>query len=67
MRCTDIINHSSYPIDELENPRRKTVIDTVRKELAKDGCALVKNFLSPAGLNALLTDCLLYTSDAADE
>ena len=58
MRCTDIINHSSYPIDDLENPRRKTVIDTVRKELAKDGCALVKNFLSPAGLNALLTEAM---------
>ena len=58
MQCTEIINHASYPIDELDNPRRQAVIDAVREELAADGCALVKDFLSPAGLESLLAEAM---------
>ena len=48
-----IINHDRYPIDETDNPARRAVIDQVRAELAEDGCAVIRNFYSDAGLNSL--------------
>lgn len=51
-----IINHESYPIDDIANPARQTVIDQVRSELAEDGCAVIRNFYSAAGLQALLSE-----------
>jgi len=53
---TEIINHAHYPIDELDNPRRQAVIEQVRSELADDGCAVIRNFFSAAGLEALLAE-----------
>ncbi len=54
MQNRQAINHRLYPIDEVENPKRQQVIDKIRGELAKDGCAVISNFLSEAGLRALL-------------
>ena len=54
--CNEIINHRQYPIDELDNPLRQAAIDRVRAELADDGCAVVRNFFSSAGLEALLAE-----------
>jgi len=53
---TEIINHAHYPIDEADNPARRAVIDQVRTELAEDGCAVIRNFFSEAGLRALLEE-----------
>ena len=54
--CNEIINYPLYPIDAPETQARQAVIDQVRHELADDGCAVIRNFFSPAGLNALLTE-----------
>ena len=51
-----IINHAAYPIDEVDNPLRHRVVDQVRSELATDGCAVIRNFFSDAGLAALLAE-----------
>lgn len=56
MHCTQIINTSEYPIDQLDNPKRATILEQVRSELAEDGCALIKNFLSEDGLAGFLAE-----------
>jgi hypothetical protein len=54
--CTEIINHSRYPIDAPNNPLRKAVIEQVKSELACDGCAVIRDFFSARGLEALLAE-----------
>ena len=54
----EIINYSRYPIDQPGNPDRQAVIDQVKSELADDGCAVIRNFLSDQGLEALLNEAL---------
>ena len=52
----EIINHSLYPIDEPGAPARQDVIKQVKHDLADDGCAVIRNFISPPGLTALLAE-----------
>ena len=47
-----LINLSNYPIDQ-PSDKLNIVIDQVRNDLEKDGCAIIRGFLS---------NCLLYTS-----
>ena len=54
--CADIVNHELYPIDEPGNEKRQQTIDQVRRELAEDGCAVIRGFFSDAGLKALLDE-----------
>ena len=54
--CSEIINYQRYPIDLADDPRRRAAVDRVRAELASDGCAVVRNFFSQAGLAALLAE-----------
>ena len=56
LACRQIINHDRYPIDDFDNPLRQAEIERVRAELAADGCAVVREFFSPAGLRALLDE-----------
>jgi hypothetical protein len=53
---TEIINHALYPIDESGDPSRQAIIEQVKSELADDGCAVIRNFFSTAGLETLLTE-----------
>jgi hypothetical protein len=53
---TEIINHALYPIDESGDPSRQAIIEQVKSELADDGCAVIRNFFSIAGLETLLTE-----------
>ena len=56
LRCREMINHDEYPIDELENKKRRQVLEKVRRELKQDGCAVINNFFNYAGLDALLKE-----------
>lgn len=56
LACTEIINHARYPIDEPGNSKRQEIIEQVRAELADDGCAVIRNFFSRAGLEKLLAE-----------
>jgi hypothetical protein len=58
MRPVTLINHQRYPIDEADNPLRRQAVEQARAELARDGCALLKDFLSETGLSALLDEAL---------
>ncbi|MEO0372264.1 MAG: phytanoyl-CoA dioxygenase family protein [Pseudomonadota bacterium] len=52
MTANDLINLSRYPIHE-HGDARIAVLAQVRDDLAKDGCAVLKGFLTPAGITAL--------------
>lgn len=54
--CNELINKQCYPIDEPQNPKRVSVIGSVRAGLAKDGCAVIRNFFSEAGLATLRSE-----------
>ena len=54
LAIAEIIDHERYPIDRVDNPRRQAAVEQVRGALAADGCAVIRNFFSEAGLAALL-------------
>ncbi len=53
-----LLDHARYPINEMHHPLRRSAIRKIRAELGKDGCALLKGFLSPEGLGLLLGEAL---------
>ena len=82
MNCSDIIDHGNYPLDQVENLLRQQTIDRVRADLAQDGCAVIRHFISEDGLQQLLSEandrktqayyspkkmCNVYLSDADPE
>lgn len=55
MDATDLINVNAYPIHQ-PGERRDSILKEVRADLAKDGCAVLKGFLTDAGIQALTTE-----------
>ena len=51
-RADDLIDRGRYPIHQ-DGPARDAVLAKVRADLAQDGCAVIKGFLTPAGVAAL--------------
>jgi hypothetical protein len=54
--CREIIDHESYPLDDIDNPLRQQTVDRVRADLAEDGCAVIRHFISDTGLQQLLSE-----------
>ncbi len=52
LKATDLINLKDYPIHQ-SGPQRKQILESTRNALAHDGCAVLKGFLSPQGIEAL--------------
>jgi hypothetical protein len=50
--AANLINLEQYPIQH-DNPQRDRLLAGVREELARDGCAVLKGFLTPDGIAAL--------------
>jgi hypothetical protein len=48
----NLVNIEAYPI-HINGEKRDAVLKTVRDNLAHDGCAVLKNFLTPEGIEAL--------------
>lgn len=48
----NLINLARYPIQN-DGPERNTILAGVRQDLARDGCAVLKGFLSQDGIDAL--------------
>lgn len=48
----DLIDRDRYPIHQ-NGPARDALLSKVRADLAQDGCAVIKGFLTPAGVAAL--------------
>ena len=55
MQASEYINLKDYPFHE-DGPARDAVLDRVRADLAKDGCAVLKGFLTQAGIDALVAE-----------
>ncbi|MEP3331578.1 hypothetical protein [Sedimentitalea sp.] len=51
----ELINLAEYPIHQ-NGPKRGAVLARVRKDLERDGCAVLKAFLTPAGVAALTAE-----------
>jgi len=62
--CGEIIHSERYPIDLVDDPRRQAAVDQVRTQLASDGCAVIRNFFSEAGLAALVNEAEARKSQA---
>ncbi|MEO0749302.1 MAG: hypothetical protein AAFZ10_13130 [Pseudomonadota bacterium] len=52
MKASKLINLADYPIHQ-QGPERNAVLAKVRADLAKDGCAVLKGFLTKDGIDAL--------------
>jgi hypothetical protein len=50
---TDLINLARYPINNPEAPEYQKILQGVHAALSNDGCAVLKGFLTPAGVQAL--------------
>lgn len=55
MIAENLINLERYPIHEM-GPTRDAVIAKVRADLAKDGCAILKNFLTPEAIEEVTAE-----------
>lgn len=51
----DLINLKDYPIHQ-SGSHREEILQSTRSALAHDGCAVLKGFLSPQGIQALCTE-----------
>ncbi len=49
------INLKDYPIDQ-DNAERSSLLASVRRDLQNDGCAVLKNFLTKQGIEALVSE-----------
>ncbi len=56
MKAKDLIDYRRFPLDQPDTPAYVEAVAEIQAGLAADGCAVVKNFLSPAGLEAILTE-----------
>ncbi|MGO4908907.1 hypothetical protein ACEN2J_11325 [Pseudorhodobacter sp. W20_MBD10_FR17] len=52
---TDLINYDRYPIHQ-DGAARNALLAQIRADLARDGCAVLKQFLTPQGIAALTTE-----------
>ena len=50
-----LINHARYPIVQ-PGPDRDALLAQVRADLARDGCAVLKHFLTPQGIKTLAAE-----------
>ena len=79
---SDLLNHERYPIDVPGNPQRAEAVAAVHADLARDGCAVIREFFSADGLQTLLAEavervgfahysenrtCNAYLGDGSDE
>ena len=49
------INLKDYPIDQ-DNAERSSLLASARRDLQNDGCAVLKNFLTKQGIEALVSE-----------
>jgi hypothetical protein len=50
-----LIDYDSFPINH-QSAERSALVDRVRADLARDGCAVIKRFLTPDGIAALAAE-----------
>jgi len=58
LQCEQIVDTERYPINNRNSPLRSETVDNVRQQLAQDGCAVIRNFFSNAGIKSLLQEAV---------
>jgi hypothetical protein len=56
--CRKLVNYRRYPIDDVDHAARRAAIGRCCRSLEKDGCAVIKKFLSKEGLRLLLQEAV---------
>jgi hypothetical protein len=64
MQPVKIINYQAYPVEDAANQARQNIIDDVRLKLNRDGCAVLRQFLSAEGLQQLLAEAEMRKQQA---
>ena len=52
----ELINLDRYPVNDLESPAGKLLIERIRADLGRDGAASLPGFLRPAALNMMVKE-----------
>jgi Phytanoyl-CoA dioxygenase (PhyH) len=52
---SNLIDYERYPINQ-EGTKRESLLNRVRVDLERDGCAVIKQFLTPEGIAALTAE-----------
>jgi hypothetical protein len=52
---SNLIDYHSFPINR-DSAARSTLVKQVRSDLSRDGCAVIKRFLTPEGIDALAAE-----------
>ena len=52
---SELIDYRRWPINR-ESGERNSLVEKVRSDLARDGCAVIKGFLTPQGITALTSE-----------
>lgn len=53
--CSDLIDYGRYPINQ-DGPARDMLVENIRADLARDGCAVVKGLLTEKGIAAVAAE-----------
>ncbi len=64
MDSRDLINFRSFPIDRPDSDQYADLVRGVRAKLAEDGCAILKGFLSPQGVEAVCAEADRHSDKA---
>jgi len=64
MNIKNIIDLKNYPINQPQSVEYLEIVKTVQADLAEDGCAVLSNFLSNDGLDALVCEAEKKKSQA---
>jgi hypothetical protein len=61
---SDCLDLDRYPVDRLDSPEGKALIDTCRRQLADDGCVVLADFVRPDMLRRLEAETERLSPDA---
>lgn len=57
MRLDQVVDTARYPLTRLDSPDGQDVVARARRELAADGCTVLRNFIRPALHDILRREC----------
>ncbi|MGB7288001.1 MAG: hypothetical protein WBC71_13820 [Salaquimonas sp.] len=56
LKAEDAIDLKRFPIDQIETSEGRVLLNTIRQKLSTDGCAVLKGFVKPAVIDALVKE-----------
>ncbi len=64
MRVSDVVNIDRFPLNAPSDPTYGRTVEQARTQLAETGCALVKDFVTPTALDAMVRESEALRADA---